>query len=121
MHLDHTRPLAMLWPLDATATALCKEHNTEKRDRSPANFYSEVELELLAAITGVPLEQLQDPSPNIAAVERLGADLAWFQTVFLNLPQLQKKHDGKLTADLVVKALQKVLAACPGGAPFELK
>ena len=32
MNLDHTRPLAMLWPLDQHATCLCKDCNSEKRD-----------------------------------------------------------------------------------------
>jgi hypothetical protein len=35
MNLDHTRPLALLWPLDETATALCGSCNSEKRDRPP--------------------------------------------------------------------------------------
>ena len=121
MHLDHTRPLAMLWPLDDTATALCRDHNTEKRDRPPGDFYTPREIEVLAEITGVPLLELEDPSPNVEAIDLLGDNLDWFEGTFLNLPQLQKVRDGKLTADLVVKALQKVLAVYPGGAPFDLE
>ena len=41
MHLDHTRPLALLWPLDETATCLCKDCNSLKRDRPPVQFYTE--------------------------------------------------------------------------------
>lgn len=120
MHLDHTRPLAMLWPLDETATALCSSHNSEKRDRSPADYYSADELVRLAKLTGVPLVELQDPSPNVEAIDLLGKNLSWFHKEFLQLPALQQVREGKLTADLVVKALRKVLAAYPGGPPFKL-
>ena len=33
MHLDHTRPLMMLWPLDHTATCLCADCNIQKTIR----------------------------------------------------------------------------------------
>lgn len=71
MHLDHTRPLALLWPLDGTATALCATHNSEKRDRPPVDFYSHDELVRLSEITGIPLEEVKDPSPNMEAIELL--------------------------------------------------
>lgn len=58
MALDHTRPLALLWQLDETATALCKHCNGEKRDRPPVEFYSQPELERLSRITGIPMEEL---------------------------------------------------------------
>lgn len=120
MHLDHTRPLALLWPLDGTATALCSTHNSDKRDRPPVEYYSEDELSRLSILTGVSLRELQDPSPNMDAIERLGKNLDWLHDDFLQRPELQKVRDGKLTADLVVKALEKVLARVPGGPPFEL-
>ena len=121
MHLDHTRPLAMLWPLDDTATALCATHNSEKRDRAPAEFYTADELERLADITGVPLVELQDPSPNVEAIDLLGERLDWFYDEFLQLPPLQKVRDGKLTADLVVKALRRVTVPLPRRPPFTLE
>jgi hypothetical protein len=120
MHLDHTRPLSMLWPLDSTATALCSTHNSEKRDRSPAEFYTADELERLAKVTGVSLEELLDPGPNVEAIDLLGERLDWFYTEFLRLPRLQDVRDGKRTGDLVVKALRRVLANYPGGPPFKL-
>lgn len=120
MHLDHTRPLALLWPLDGTATALCATHNSEKRDRAPADFYTEDELGRLSELTGIPLEELRDPAPNMEAVRLLGQNLDWFHNDFLTLPALQQIRDGKLTADLVVKALSKALSRCPGGPPFRL-
>jgi hypothetical protein len=120
MHLDHTRPLALLWPLDGTATALCATHNSEKRDRAPTDYYTADELRRLAAITGVPLGELQDPSPDMEAVNLLGENLHWLHEEFLTLPALQQVRDGKLTADLVVKALRKVLSRCPGGSPYAI-
>jgi hypothetical protein len=121
MALDHTRPLALLWPLDAGATALCPTHNSEKRDRPPVEYYSDEELRRLSGITGIGLAELTDPSPNMDAISRLGDRLNWFFGEFLNHEELQKVRDGKRTADLVVKALRKVLAAVPEGPPFELK
>lgn len=120
MHLDHTRPLALLWPLDEAATALCATHNSEKRDRAPAEYYTEDELTRLAALTGISLDELRDPSPNREAIELLRVDLQWLNDEFLVLPALQHVRDGKRPADLVVKALRKVLARYPGGPPFEL-
>ena len=121
MALDHTRPLALLWPLDGGATALCPTHNSEKRDRPPVAYYSPEELLRLSKITGIRLAELMNPAPNLEAIKRLGKRLDWFFGNFLQQEELQKVRDGKLTADLVVKALKKVLAAVPGGAPFDLR
>ena len=71
MHLDHTRPLAFLWPLDGSATALCKTCNGLKRDRSPLDFYTAEALTRLSQITGIPLEDLQHDRPNEAAIDLL--------------------------------------------------
>ncbi len=120
MHLDHTRPLSYLWPLDDTATALCATHNSEKRDRMPVEYYTEDELKRLASLTGLPLEELQDPSVNVEAVDLLGRDRAWFKETFLKAPALQRLHDGKIPADLLVKALRRALERYPGGAPYSL-
>lgn len=120
MHLDHTRPLALMWPLNSTATALCATHNSEKRDRPPAEFYTESELERLARLTNIPLADLQNPAPNVEAIDFLGQNLEWFHKDFLQRQELQRLHDGKRPADLIVKSLRRVLAGYPGGAPFEL-
>jgi hypothetical protein len=120
MHLDHTRPLALLWPLDRTATALCATHNSEKRDRAPADYYTADELRRLAGLTGVSLDELRDPSPNMDAIWLLGKNLEWFHEDFLTLPALQQEREGKLPADLLVKALRKVLARSPGGPPYKI-
>jgi hypothetical protein len=120
MHLDHTRPLALLWPLDGSATALCETCNSSKRDRSPSDFYTEEELTRLSELTGIPIEELNNPGPNMAAIELLGSNLDWFRNEFLKLPALQKIHDGKKPADLIVKALRKVLSRCVDGPPYAL-
>jgi hypothetical protein len=121
MHLDHTRPLALLWPLDGTATALCETHNSEKRDRPPADFYTQDELERLASITDISLKELSDPGPNRDAIERLERRLDWFFDDFLQRPELQEEHEGKLPADLLVKALQKALRRDPVRVHFDIE
>lgn len=113
MHLDHTRPLALLWPLDETATCLCPTHNSAKRDRPPSEFYDEDELSRLAKISGIPLEELRDPSPNVEAIELLADRLDWFFDDFLQRDELQTERDGKLPADLLVKALQRAIDLAP--------
>jgi hypothetical protein len=121
MHLDHTRPLALLWPLDEFATALCKDHNSEKRDRFPSDYYSEDDLQGLSKVTGITLRELQVPSPNMDAVDALKENLDWFVDDFLSRPEMMKVRDGKLQGDLLVKALEKCLAKCSGGPPFDLE
>lgn len=110
MHLDHTRPLALLWPLDATATALCGSCNSAKRDRAPPDFYSPEKRVALARIAGIPLEDLNNPHPNDEALGRLLGKLDWFFGEFLLRDEMTKERDGKVAGELVVKALQKVLA-----------
>lgn len=113
MHLDHTRPLALMWPLGAEATSLCGTHNGEKRARPPVKYYTEDELVRLSKITKISLIELRDPTPNLKAVKKLLENESWFRNEFLQLPALARVHDGKLAADLLVKAINKVLAACP--------
>ncbi|WP_157056358.1 hypothetical protein [Pseudorhodobacter aquimaris] len=110
MHLDHTRPLALLWPLDGSATALCGSCNSEKRDRAPADFYTAEELARLAEITEVPLADLQSLRPNEQAIKELLSRLVWFFEEFLQRPEMTKERDGKVAGHLVIKALHKVLA-----------
>lgn len=110
MHLDHTRPLKLLWPLDGSATALCGPCNSEKRDRAPVDFYSGEELALLSAKTGLAIQLLEDPRPNEEALQYLLDRRGWFFDVFLQRDEMTKVRDGKVTGELVVKALQKVVA-----------
>ncbi len=120
MHLDHTRPLALLWPLDETATCLCGSCNSQKRDRSPVEFYSENKINQLSEITNIPIEELLVPGPNMEAVNLLIEKIDWFFDEFLSRPELTKERDGKVAAELLVKALQKTFNKCPGGAPLDL-
>ena len=109
MHLDHTRPLALLWPLDETATCLCGSCNSAKRDRPPSEFYSEEKLVELSEITGIPLYELKNPTPNMDAIEKIKDNIDWLFNVFCQREELQKIRDGKLTLDLFLKALQKAI------------
>lgn len=120
MHLDHTRPLALLWPLDETATCLCGSCNSQKRDRAPSEFYSEEKLIELSKITGLSLIELKNPSPNLNAVNYLINNLDWLFNSFCQKPELQKIRDGKLTSDLLLKALQKTLNKTDIGKKIDL-
>jgi hypothetical protein len=120
MNLDHTRPLALLWPLDGTATALCATCNSTKRDRPPVAFYDDDELARLAEITGIPLDEIKSPHPNLDAIDALRGRLDWFFDEFLEHPELQTVRDGKIAADLLLKALQKALDAAPEGSKFDI-
>jgi hypothetical protein len=120
MNLDHTRPLALLWPLDGTATALCKACNSEKRDRPPSAFYSDDQIELLADITGLDPKTLLDPSPNIDALDRLAKRLNWFFNEFLTTDEMTKERDGKIAGELLVKAIHKVDTRRIGGPKLNL-
>lgn len=113
MHLDHTRPLALLWPLDETATCLCGSCNSQKRDRSPSEFYSSDKLVELSSITGIRISDLQTPGPNTEAIDLLCSRQDWFFDEFLTKPELLKEREGKVAADLLVKALQKVINQSP--------
>lgn len=109
MALDHTRPLMLLWPLDGSATALCAVHNSEKSGRPPVEYYSQDELVRLAAITGLSIEELNDPGPNLEAIDLLLDRLPWFFESFLKQPLLDRIHEGKLASDLVIAAVQRAI------------
>lgn len=122
MHLDHTRPLAFLWPLDGTATALCGPCNSQKRDRTPSAFYVKPgQLLQLSTITGIPLSELESPTPNEPVLAILLDRLDWFFDSFLMRAEMVKEREGKITGELVVKALQRVLASSPKYRTFDLQ
>jgi hypothetical protein len=110
MNLDHTRPLALLWQLDETATCLCKTCNSQKRDRFPKDFYDTEQLKSLSEITGIPYDSLLNPQPNIDALNSILSNLDWLYGVFLSRKKLTVERDGKITAELVCKALDRVLS-----------
>lgn len=72
-HLDHTLPAVYLWPLTTeNATLLCREHNAEKAGKWPNEMYSDNELRLLSAMTGIEYAVLiGQPHFNPEAVDRL--------------------------------------------------
>jgi hypothetical protein len=78
VQLDHTRPLAYLWPIDEYATCLCATHNNEKKDRFPVEFYNDQELQALSAITGLDYHQLANKSLNAEHLERILKDVSTF-------------------------------------------
>jgi len=107
MALDHTRPLSALWPLDETATCLCHRCNSEKSDKFPVEFYTQQQLKKLSTITGIKIEDLQSKKINENALEKLVENIEWFFDEFLMEKEYQKVRDGKKTADLIFKAIQK--------------
>lgn len=109
MHLDHTLPLAYLWPLDETATCLCGTCNSSKSDKFPIDFYNKDKLPLLSKLTGVPLSTLQQRPINKLAVEELLKRVVWLFEEFLADKNYQKIRKGKKASDLTLHALHNVL------------
>ena len=67
----------------------------------------------LSKITGIPLDELRDPQPNLVIIKKLAARLDWFFDAFLNSDEMTREHDGKVPRDLLLKALYKVLSRSP--------
>jgi hypothetical protein len=109
MNLDHTLPLAYLWPLDETATCLCETCNCSKSDKFPIDFYSPDKLTELSKITAVPLGTLKNRPINKLAVEELCKKIVWFFDDFLAEKDYQKIRKDKKAADLIVHALHNVM------------
>jgi len=109
MDLDHTMPLASFWPLDETATCLCKKCNSLKSDKFPIEFYSNKELIELSKITGIDIITLKSKKINVEVVTKLIEKIKWFFDDFLNNKEYQKIRGGKGTSDLIYKAIMKQL------------
>lgn len=120
MHLDHTRPLSLLWPLDATATCLCGNCNSQKSNQTPAEFYSNQKLIELSVITGIPLDELQNSSVNIEAVETIISNIDWLVKDFCVEENLNQYRDGKNTAELFLSALQRAFDRTEYGVDYDL-
>jgi len=78
VQLDHTRPLAYLWPIDEYATCLCADCNNAKKEKFPVDFYSAEKRDELAAITGIARAELDKKEVNPKELARLLANLAQF-------------------------------------------
>jgi hypothetical protein len=76
--LDHTRPMAYLWPIDEHATCLCATHNNEKKDKFPVDFYTALQLDELSEITGLSVEELKEKRVNQRELDRIINDLEGF-------------------------------------------
>ncbi|MGG4043294.1 HNH endonuclease [Bacillus smithii] len=109
MHLDHTMPLAYLYRLDETATCLCAECNSKKRDHFPVEFYSEDELIKLMEITGLDEDIIRSRKANPVVVDLLVKNVVWFFHEFLGDPEYQKVRDGVLTSDKIYASIVRVL------------
>ncbi|MCK9555028.1 hypothetical protein M0R36_04325 [bacterium] len=109
MNLDHTMPLAYLWPLDETATCLCQTCNSSKSDKFPIDFYPQDKIDKLSKITNLPLATLQSRPINRIAVDELCNKIVWFFDDFLSDKDYQKIRKGKKAADLIVHALHNVI------------
>lgn len=114
MHLDHTRPLSYLWPLDETATALCKHCNSAKSNKHITAYYSQQQIQELSKITGLSINELVNPLPNCEAIRRLIEQKDWFYNCFLGSEEMLKVRDGKSAGSLLINALDKIVSKCPG-------
>jgi hypothetical protein len=115
MDVDHTLPLAYLWPLDESATCLCKACNSKKHDRFPYEFYdTDEKLRELAERTGLSLNLLMRHRHqlNMEAANGLISNVVWFFDDFLAAPEYQKIHQGKKVSDLIYQAVSRVFEEC---------
>jgi hypothetical protein len=78
VQLDHTRPMAYLWPIDSHATCLCADCNNHKKDRFPVDVYSGDELKRLSGITGLSVEDLSKKEINQVELDRILGDIEAF-------------------------------------------
>lgn len=109
MHLDHTMPLAYLYRLDETASCLCAEHNSSKRDSFPVDFYTEEELIELQKITGIPYDVIRSRDANPTVIKLLVENVTWFFDVFLAYEEYQEFRSDRLTADKIYASIVRVL------------
>ena len=111
MDLDHTMPLAYLWPLDIHATCLCSSCNSKKSDLFPIEFYDANKLKKLSKISELPMEILSQKMINQKVVKKLKERIEWFFDEFLMNKEYQKIRDGKKTSDQIFNSVQKVILA----------
>jgi 5-methylcytosine-specific restriction endonuclease McrA len=88
VQLDHTRPLAYLWPIDEHATCLCAEHNNQKKEKFPVEFYSDEQLQELSKICNLPYEELRKKELNEVELQR----------ILLNLPNFAQQWEARTFA-----------------------
>lgn len=108
-HLDHTRPLAYLWPLDEYATCLCSDCNNNKKDSFPSEFYSPEQLKMLSTIVGLPLVALQRRAVNPDELARIRADIvgfakSWDARLFASVASRVGEMHSEIDLDAELKA-----------------
>lgn len=111
MEIDHTLPKCYLYPLDESATLLCKKHNNAKRDSFPKEFYWKKELEELAPKTGLG-DKLYKEEINTKVVDELIGNIEWFFETFL-----EKKFEEDRKAAVFCSRLQDQLDS--GVSPYD--
>lgn len=113
MDIDHTLPLVYLWPLDESATALCRTCNSIKHELFPSEFkyYHNGKLSQLSKLSGIPLRVLESKERivNKKVADLLVKNVVWLFESFLARKDYQKVKKGKKVADLIYKALNKIL------------
>ena len=77
-HLDHTRPLAYLYPLDEHATCLCNKCNNEKHDKFPVDFYTNQQLKDLSEVCGLSYNELCKRELNQDKLQEILSDISFF-------------------------------------------
>lgn len=107
--LDHTRPLAYLWPIDEYATCLCAECNNEKKEKFPIDFYTEEQLIRLSEITGLELHKLKQKCVNQIELARILTDLEnfarrWEPRVFFAVARKIRELEPENDLELLLEA-----------------
>ncbi len=93
IHLDHTLPARLLWPMTTdNATLLCSTCNNQKHDQWPSSFYDAPKLRRLAVLTGYEHALLSGPPQiNEDAVAAILADTDGFIETWIAYPDDIKK------------------------------
>lgn len=93
IHLDHTLPVRLLWPLHTeNATLLCSNCNNQKHDRWPAEFYDIPKLKALARLTSYPYDLVSgQPRLNEDALAEILADPDSFIEEWIHYPTEVRK------------------------------
>ncbi len=78
VEVDHTRPLAYLWPIDIHATCLCAKCNNLKKDRFPIDVYDQQKLRRLSRMTGLSDAELSIKDVNRSELNRVLKDVEVF-------------------------------------------
>jgi hypothetical protein len=91
-NLDHTLPALYLWPLTTSnATLLCKEHNAEKAEKWPSEYYADPKLRELVVKTGIDYNTLAGkPHYNPDALTRLRSSIFVEQLLHKYAPYLDE-------------------------------